>query len=117
MRDNERDKIQNHPKDRYHQGRKRRLGDRTKRSQLERRRAEVRHPALERRPHEDGKGHNAHADGSHEPDASTEGGIKMKKNPGRKALRDRQRKERKEAGRKKMKLHNALQQEHKLHLL
>ncbi len=41
----------------------------------------------------------------------------MKKNPGRKALRDRQRKERKEAGRKKMKLHNALQQEHKLHLL
>ena len=41
----------------------------------------------------------------------------MKKNPGRKALRDRQQKERKEAGRKKMKLHNALQQEHKLHLL
>ena len=42
----------------------------------------------------------------------------MKKNPGRKALRDRQRKERKEAGRKKkMKLHNALQQEKKLYLL
>ena len=47
----------------------------------------------------------------------TLGGIKMKKNTGRKALRDHQRKERKEAGRKKMKLHNALQQEHKLHLL
>ncbi len=41
----------------------------------------------------------------------------MKKNPGRKTLRYRQRAERKEAGRKKMKLHNALQQEHKLYLL
>ena len=30
---------------------------------------------------------------------------------------ERRYKERKEAGRKKMKLHNAMQQEHKLHLL
>ncbi len=41
----------------------------------------------------------------------------MKKNPGRKELRDRLRTKRKEAGRKKMKLHNALQQEKKLYLL
>ena len=41
----------------------------------------------------------------------------MKKNPGRKELRDRLWAKRKEAGRKKMKLHNALQQEKKLYLL
>lgn len=44
---NERYHLQNHTADRRHQRRKRRLGNRIKRRQLERSRVQVRHPALE----------------------------------------------------------------------
>lgn len=58
--------------------RKRRLGNGAERDQLERSRTEVRHPALERRPHQNGKGRHAHTAGSYEPAAGITGGITMK---------------------------------------